>query len=65
MGRYRPPEPAKAAIITAEGFARLQEELNYLWKVKRPEVTARVAAAACLGGSLGECRLHLRQAPVR
>lgn len=49
MGRYRPPEPAKAAIITAEGFARLQEELNYLWKVKRPEVTARVAAAAALG----------------
>jgi len=49
MGRYRPPEPAKAAIITVEGFARLQEELNYLWKEKRPEVTARVAAAAALG----------------
>ena len=49
MGRYRPPEPAKAAIITAEGFARLQDELNYLWKVKRPEVTDRVAAAAALG----------------
>lgn len=49
MGRYRPPEPAKAAIITADGFTRLQEELNYLWKEKRPEVTARVAAAAALG----------------
>jgi len=49
MGRYRPPEPAKAAIITAQGLTRLQEQLNFLWKEKRPEVTARVAAAAALG----------------
>lgn len=49
MGRYRPPEPEKTAIITAEGFGRLQQELNHLWKEKRPEVTARVAAAAALG----------------
>ena len=49
MGRYRPPEPEKTAIITAEGFSRLQQELNHLWKEKRPEVTARVAAAAALG----------------
>ena len=49
MGRYRPPEPEKTAVITASGFARLQQELNFLWKKKRPEVTARVAAAAALG----------------
>ncbi|MBL6813888.1 MAG: transcription elongation factor GreB [Pseudomonadales bacterium] len=49
MGRYRPPEPEKTAVITAPGFARLQHELNFLWKEKRPEVTARVAAAAALG----------------
>ena len=49
MGRYRPPEPEKTAVITASGFARLQHELNFLWKEKRPEVTARVAAAAALG----------------
>ena len=49
MGRYRPPEPEKTAVITAAGFSRLQQELNYLWKEKRPEVTARVAAAAALG----------------
>ena len=36
-------------MITAPGFARLQQELNFLWKEKRPEVTARVAAAAALG----------------
>ena len=36
-------------MITASGFARLQQELNFLWREKRPEVTARVAAAAALG----------------
>jgi transcription elongation factor GreB len=49
MGRYRPPEPEKTAVITASGFAVLQHELIFLWKEKRPEVTARVAAAAALG----------------
>ena len=49
MGRYRPPDPEKTAIITAAGFSRLQKELNYLWKQKRTEVTSRVAAAAALG----------------
>ena len=49
MGRYRPPEPEKTPIITAAGFSRLRQELNHLWKVKRPQVTARVAAAAALG----------------
>lgn len=49
MGRYRPPEPEKTAVITAAGFRRLQQELNYLWKDKRPKVTSRVAAAAALG----------------
>ncbi|HBK17000.1 MAG TPA: transcription elongation factor GreB, partial [Gammaproteobacteria bacterium] len=45
MGRYRAPEPPKTAIITPRGSARLRAELSHLWKVKRPEVTARVAAA--------------------
>ena len=49
MGRYRPPEPEKTAVVTAAGFTRLQRELNFLWREKRPEVTARVAAAAALG----------------
>ena len=49
MGRYRPPESEKTAIITAAGFSGLRQELNYLWNEKRPEVTSRVAAAAALG----------------
>ena len=36
-------------LITAEGHAALSEELRYLWKVKRPEVTQAVSEAAALG----------------
>lgn len=36
-------------LITREGFEALQNELNYLWREKRPDVTAKVAWAASLG----------------
>jgi len=49
MGRYRPPEPPKTAVITAHGYGLLQEEMNFLWKVKRPEVTRKVSEAAAQG----------------
>lgn len=35
--------------ITPEGHRRLSEELTYLWKVKRPQVTRAVADAAAMG----------------
>lgn len=35
--------------ITPEGERQLTEELQYLWKVERPQVTARVAEAAAQG----------------
>jgi transcription elongation factor GreB len=35
--------------ITPEGFAKLKGELDHLWKVERPRVTAEVEAAAALG----------------
>ena len=49
MGRYRPPRAPSSPYITREGYDRLQKELTYLWKEKRPEVTAKVAEAAALG----------------
>ena len=49
MGRYRPPEPPKTAVITPAGYTLLQEEMNFLWKVKRPEVTRKVSEAAAQG----------------
>ena len=36
-------------FITREGYEQLHKELDYLWEVKRPEITARVSWAASLG----------------
>ena len=49
MGRYRPPTKPGSQYITAEGKNRLQDELDYLWKQLRPEVTKAVTAAAAEG----------------
>ena len=49
MSRYRPPRPKASPYITPEGEKRLQNELTYLWKEKRPEVTAKVSEAAAMG----------------
>ena len=49
MSRWRPPSPASTALITREGFERLRDELNELWKAKRPEVVKALAAAAAEG----------------
>jgi transcription elongation factor GreB len=49
MGRNRLPQPKSSAYITPEGAARLREELDYLWRVKRPQVTQAVSEAAAQG----------------
>ena len=36
-------------LITPEGHAKLAEEMQWLWRVERPRVTAEVEAAAALG----------------
>jgi transcription elongation factor GreB len=47
--RYRRPEPAGSKYATAEGARRLREELDFLWRVQRPQVTRAVAEAAAQG----------------
>ena len=37
------------SYITPEGYRRLQEEADRLWRVERPRVTREVSAAAALG----------------
>lgn len=49
MGRYRPPIKPGSKYITPEGFKRLSDELNFLWRVKRPQVTQAVREAAAQG----------------
>ena len=49
MGRWRPKGKPASKYITAEGYKLLNDELQYLWKVKRPEVTQAVQEAAAQG----------------
>ena len=49
MTRYRPPAPQSSKYITPSGERRLRAELEALWRVERPRVTAAVAAAAAQG----------------
>ncbi|RTE86449.1 MULTISPECIES: transcription elongation factor GreB [Gammaproteobacteria] len=39
----------KTNLITAEGFKKLEKELDHLWREYRPEITKKVAWAASLG----------------
>ncbi|AWL10600.1 Transcription elongation factor GreB [Saliniradius amylolyticus] len=39
----------KTNLITRQGFEALQQELDYLWRKKRPAVTQKVSWAASLG----------------
>ena len=36
-------------IITKEGYEALKQELDYLWRIKRPDTTQKVTWAASLG----------------
>ncbi|MCS4503061.1 Transcription elongation factor GreB [wastewater metagenome] len=49
MGRYRPPRPRSSPYITPEGWDRLNAELDWLWRERRPEVTQAVSEAAAMG----------------
>jgi len=49
MSRWRPPAEKSTALITRDGYVRLQAELDDLWRVRRPEVVKALAAAAAEG----------------
>jgi transcription elongation factor GreB len=49
MSRYRQPQKPGSKYITPEGKKRLSDEFEFLWREKRPEVTAALAAAAAEG----------------
>ncbi len=39
----------KTPLITREGFEKLKQEMDFLWREERPEVTKKVTWAASLG----------------
>ncbi len=49
MQKKSPNNTGVSPYITPEGQKRLIDELSYLWKVKRPQVTQAVADAAAMG----------------
>lgn len=52
MREMRKPFVNKTCVspyITPDGRRQLSEELSYLWKIKRPQVTQAVAEAAAMG----------------
>jgi transcription elongation factor GreB len=49
MSRYKAPSKPGSKYITPPGAHRLRAELEQLWRVERPVVTAAVAAAAAQG----------------
>ena len=48
MSRWLPPTPASSPYITAEGYQRLESELQALWD-RRKDVTKALTAAAAEG----------------
>ena len=51
----------KTPLVTREGYEKLKQELNYLWREERPEVTKKVTWAASLGDrseNADYCRLR-------
>ncbi|KXJ45327.1 MAG: transcription elongation factor GreB [Alcanivorax sp. Nap_24] len=49
MGRWRPKGKPASKYITPEGYWRLNEELQRLWKEERPPITKSVQEAAAQG----------------
>jgi len=49
MSRYRPPAAPMSPYITPAGDAALRTELDYLWRIERPQVTRSVSEAAAQG----------------
>ncbi|WP_100642615.1 transcription elongation factor GreB [Alteromonas facilis] len=39
----------RTPLVTREGYNRLRNELDHLWRVERPEITRKVTWAASLG----------------
>ena len=49
MARYRAPQPQGSKYITPQGKKKLDDELQFLWREKRPEVLQALSAAAAEG----------------
>lgn len=65
MSRYRPPSEKGSIYITAEGYARLRDEYDQLWRVRRPEVVRALATAAAEGDRSENAEYQYRKKELR
>ena len=52
-------------MITAEGLQKLRDEHDHLWRVERPDVTAKVTWAASLGDRSENADYHYNKKRLR
>lgn len=51
-------------LVTREGYNKLKQELDFLWREERPEVTKKVTWAASLGDRSENADWHLDVFPL-
>ncbi|MFK7900709.1 MAG: transcription elongation factor GreB [Cyclobacteriaceae bacterium] len=59
------PKIKRSQMITAEGLQKLRDEHERLWKVDRPDVTAKVSWAASLGDRSENADYHYNKKRLR
>src|SRR6201995_4805202 len=55
----------KTLLITPEGLEKLKAELDHLWRVERPDTTAKVSWAASLGDRSENADYHYNKRRLR
>ncbi|MFY0652289.1 MAG: transcription elongation factor GreB [Cyclobacteriaceae bacterium] len=59
------PKLNRSQMITSEGFEKLKEEHDHLWRVERPETTKKVTWAASLGDRSENADYHYNKRRLR
>ncbi|WP_421895123.1 transcription elongation factor GreB [Marinoscillum sp.] len=59
------PKIKRSQMITAEGLQKLRDEHDHLWRVERPETTAKVSWAASLGDRSENADYHYNKKRLR
>lgn len=63
--RFRTPGPRPSPYVTPEGYARLKDEYEQLWSVRRPEVVRALSAAAAEGDRSENAEYQYRKKELR
>ncbi|MFH6983369.1 transcription elongation factor GreB [Marinoscillum luteum] len=59
------PKIIRSQMITAEGLQKLRDEHDHLWRLERPETTAKVSWAASLGDRSENADYHYNKKRLR